>query len=290
MQRRAMFWRNSRYIFITLAGYIVLFGCFYLFFLRGVYSDMDEKRDSLNSLTYKLGAYYGGHSSAGHAVPMDKYYQKIQQLKDRKKENVDKLKEILAIHPEGEYIINKGEYPGSYFKKILDQKRKDLLQESSKRDIEIPESLGFGEDLPPDKDADDLLKFLLIKEQLLKTAIRSGVESVSAIEHFSAVETGPDRENRFIREYPVRITLQASTTDTLEVLYKMRSEQQFLVLRNLEITSPNGTFGDRKKIMGVSIDVAGMIFTNIEYTEKQEKPPKKKAPGGGTESVKPLGI
>lgn len=289
MQRRAMFWRNNKYIFITLAGCGLLFICFYFFFLSIFADKIEDNMKTVRKLDYELSPYYGGGTSSSHVVPMDNYLRKIRKLKASKKGNVERLMEKLAIHPGSEYVINKGEYPGSYFKKILDQKRRSLLQESSKRNIDIPETLGFGEALPPDNEAPDLLKFLFIKEQLIRLAVNSGIGAVHAVDHFSVVQTGPVKNNRFIHEYPVKITIRATIEDTLRMLYKMRSGQHFLILRNLEIHSPNKAADSRNEGLGVTISVAGMTFEDIREPDipVQKTKPDHTEP---SEHISPIGI
>jgi len=289
MQRTVMFWRSNKYILITLAGSGLVFICFYFFFLNVFAGKIEDNMKTVRKLNYDLSTYYGGGTIVSPLIPMDAYFRKIRKLKESKKNNVERLKETLTIHPGSEYIINKGEYPGSYFKKILDQKRRILLQESSKRNIDIPETLGFGEALPPDNEASDLLKFLFVKEQLIRLAVNSGVEAVHAVNHFSVVKTGSEKTNRFINEYPVKITIRATVGNTLRMLYKMRSGQHFLILRNLEIHSPNKAPDSRNEVLGVTISVAGMTFEDIKEPDmpfQKEKPDHTKH----SEHISPIGI
>lgn len=281
-----MFWKDNKYLILTVTGFGVCFILFYFFLFRVFLEKTESNRETLQDLGYELyHDYYREASVADHIMNMDHYYDLVKSLKKTKKENVLHLGKKLSLKPVGDFIIAEFEKnQGAYFKKILDRKRTDLLMLSSRRNIDIPADLGFGDEIPPDNEADDLMKFLLIKDRLVQIAVDSGVAAVTSIEHLTVIRTGPDRETRFITEFPVKIKLQSTLNNTLKVLYKLRSENQFLVLRNLEVTSDNDDFSDKQNIFGVTIHVAGMTFSDIAEEDtpvhKEKKRPAIKIPLG----------
>ena len=261
--------KDNKYIIFALAGFAFTFLCFYVFLFKVFAARNEAAQKDLYSLTGELSVFYGGMSETPGQESMDGYYTRIRDLKDKKKTNVDQLKAKLNMQLGEEFTLNGiKEAPGAYFKKILDHKRDDfleILRESSKRNIdrEIPLDLGFSDDIPPDPQVEDLLKFLFIKDHLLNIALDAGVNTVSSIEHFDIQVTGPDKDTRFIREYPVKIKMTASLDTTLKILYRLRSDNQFLILRNMEIVSDNLDRETRQTDLGVIIDVAGMTFEDI---------------------------
>lgn len=283
-----MFWKSNKYIIITLAGFLFAFLFFYLFVFRIFVSKREENAAVNAKVTYDVNQFYQDPDTKRAIVPMDSYYKELQNRTDQKRDNVELLKQKLTIKPPAEFQIQPDEkFPGAYFKKILDRKRNELLQEASRRNIEIPEDLGFGEEIPPDEKAIDLLRHLFIKDRLIRISLDAGIRNISAIEHFEVVTTGPEREIRFINEYPVKIKFQGTLASTLRILYRMRGEHQFFVLRNLEINSDNSNVSDQSRQVGVVINVAGMTFSDIEESKIRPKPKVKKEPG---ERPKPLGI
>jgi hypothetical protein len=288
MLRRAMFWRSNKYIVITLAGFLLCFLAFHFLFVKVIARKIADKKEELKVVDYDLSEFYGSGGGEKQQVLMDPYIKNIQKLKETKKKNVAELQNKLAIKPEAEFIVDKEEkYPGSYFKKILDRKREVLLKDASVRNIDIPESLGFGEAIPPDSKAQDLLRFLFVKDRMIKIAVNSGIISIDSIEHFDVVRTGPNKGNRFINEYPVKMAFQATLESTMKILYKMRSDSHFLILRNLEISCDNQEVTGKEKKLGIVIDVAGMTFTEVTEEDIKPKPVKKKTPA---KKVTPLGI
>ncbi len=268
--------KDNKFIFITLISMAVVFVLFFTFFFRVYDARNDTAKEERRKIDYELEPYYGGGLGRSGLVDMQDYYRELLALKESKRKNVEDLKLKLEIKPTPEFVADREEKnPGAYFKKILDRKRTELLMESSRRNIEIPESLGFGEEIPPDDTAADLLRFLYIKDQLIRIGLESGIVSVTSIKHSEKVKTGPDKDAMFINEFPVRMTVQGNLKSIMRILYRMRSRNRFLILRNLEIVSENENPDDGEQVLGVGFSVAGMTFSQIDNVAETEGVKKK---------------
>jgi Tfp pilus assembly protein PilO len=268
--------KDSKYIVITLLTFVGVFLMFYFFFFKVYERKNTEEVENRRKTDVELETYYGDPFGRKNLVDMEKYWSDLLRHKKNKKVSVENLKKKLEIKPTSEFIISREEKnPGSYFKKILDRKRTELLKESSRRNIEIPEDLGFGEELPPDAEAPDLLTFLFVKDQLIRIGLESGIRSITAVDHFELVKTGPEKNNMFINEYPVRIEFQGELKSVMNILYRLRSKNRFLILRNLEITSDNEGPKDSETVFGIGVSIAGMTFSEVREEDLRPKEKKK---------------
>ncbi|MFH1707876.1 MAG: hypothetical protein ABIF71_08155 [Planctomycetota bacterium] len=282
-----MGWKNNKYIILTLVGWLAAMAVFYFTLFRPRALERLAGEEADRAVAYELGAFLHPADKERGRMVMQPYLTEVRAFKESKAANVTRLKDRLAIKPSAEFLVGPEEkFPGAYFKKILDRKRNDLLQEAARRNIEIPDDLGFGEALPPDAQAADLLRILYIKERLMRIALEAGVQAVTAIGHAEMVRTGPSREMRFINEYPVTMKFRGTLAATLGILYRMRGGDQFFVLRNLEIASANRDRNGREESLGVTVDVAGMSFDEVRAGDLR---PAAVEPKPGPSGV-PLGI
>jgi hypothetical protein len=284
-----MGWKSNKSISLTRGGWLAALGVFYFTLFRPRALERQAGAEADRAVAYELGAFMRPVDEARGLMAMQPYLARVRALKESKAANVTRLKDRLAIKPSAEFLVGPEEkFPGAYFKKILDRKRNDLLQAAARRNIDIPDDLGFGEALPPDAQAADLLRILYIKERLMRIALEAGVRAVTAIAHAEMVRTGPTRDLRFINEYPVTMKFRGTLAGALSILYRMRGEDQFFVLRNLEIASGNKDHTGREEIVDVAIDVAGITFSEVREADLQPVPPPPEK--GPARSGVPLGI
>lgn len=228
-------------------------------------------------------------------ITVEKALADYQSYEKQMLETLQTLKKQLEFPFPAWTVPNPDANPGEYFRRLHAKMRDDLRAVCMKEDVALFDSnLGFEPEgaIRKEKALEDLRK-LAIVEKLVNLLAGAKVAVIVNVRPLDPVLTGahkviPNPEYRpglkapktlrrdypaFIKEYPVSIELAAGVDPLMEFLNNIRQEKQFLLVRDISVSSELKTGPKELKehfkdgMLHVTISAAGMAFLSKEELE-----------------------
>jgi hypothetical protein len=197
------------------------------FYLSGRAENAQERIDDMkNTLAQSLKKY--------GTLPTFQKVNDEQELYKEMEKNFTVLKSVATVRPINapDDVIEQG----VYFKKQLFLTQKGLTELANKKEIEIPNTLGFGEALPSDNEVSLLLRKLETVGAAMRLLLDNNVKSVTVVKLLDDLTHKGESESKVLaREIAVRIDVNCTQASLMQVLNQAVNVKPFLVVRDISI-------------------------------------------------------
>jgi hypothetical protein len=207
-------------------------------------------------------------------------------------DSIDRLRNATGFTVGADFLVPPNhQQPGQFFNERLLAVQDRLRGKARDRSIVYQERLGFERvvAVPKAEDAPYLLTMLMLTEKAASALIETPGD-LRPVERFAITQptkepqlTGPAGRPPLLREYPLAISVRATLPTLLWILHRLAQDEGDndypLIVRKLEISSPNQESKDAVKALDAVIEVAGMRF--LDLAERATGPtPTAKAKSG----------
>ena len=200
---------------------------FYSFWLSGrserVQEDIADIDKSLSRAIEKYGT-----------VPTLKGLQREKSVFEKMEQHFSTLETFATVKPiePPEDVIEKG----VYFKKQLYLAEKAIETQAANKEIPLPDTLGFSEALPSDREVSLLLRKLETVNAVVKTMLDKNVQAVTVIKLLDdAKHTDLEDTELPLTEIAIRIDVNCSHKSLIRILHAIGNKKPFIVVRDVGI-------------------------------------------------------
>jgi len=152
-----------------------------------------------------------------------------QKALDEKFDSVASFSAVPPIDPPDE-VIEKG----VYFKKQLYMAQKGLEKRAKNKEISIPETLGFAEALPPDRDVPVLLRKLETIDKIITIMIGNNVDAINVIKLLEDQRfLDDDGVEMPMTEIAIRIDSNCTKESLTRVLHAIGALKPFIFVKDI---------------------------------------------------------
>jgi len=163
--------------------------------------------------------------------------RRVAQAEDILKRVQDKQATVLSftsvppITPPEE-VIEKG----VYFKKQLYLAYKSIKEKADKNETGLPDSLGFGEALPAERDVPVLLRKLETVDKVLAIILASNVKAVTVIKLLDDQHYKDSDGQAFpFTEAAVRVDVNCTAPDLKRILFEVGNVKPFITVKDISV-------------------------------------------------------
>ena len=163
-----------------------------------------------------------------HSVTKER--ARIETMKD----NFETVKTFATVKPitPPEDVVERG----VYFKKRLYLAHKEIKKLAEKNEIDIPDTIGFGEALPVDKDVPVLLRKLETMVSALKIILNKNVDSITVIKILDDRQYVDEEGSEIpLTEISVRIDTNCTKENLIDIVYAIGVLKPFIIVKDIGI-------------------------------------------------------
>ncbi|RLF06990.1 MAG: hypothetical protein DRJ64_03930 [Thermoprotei archaeon] len=167
-------------------------------------------------------------------MPTMRRVKKEQVRLDEMKEHFETVRKFATVQPIAppEDVVEKG----VYFKKRLYLAHKRIKKMAANLEVDIPETIGFGEALPADKDVPLLLRKLETIDTVLTIILNKNVESIMVIKILDDRNYTDDKGNEIpVIEISLRIDINCTKQSLVDILYAIGALKPFIVVKDISV-------------------------------------------------------
>lgn len=173
-------------------------------------------------------------------LPTEELVKALKTHLAQDEQNYQALKKF--IDPEKELLPQGTQEAGLYFIEQLHIATKRLKRQATGLKIKIPETFGFSEEMPKDKESVELLlKELDIVDRLANLLMEERVEEISLVKPLSPLEQRDTQTQQlFYRELPIQLSFVCNSSTLVKFLYQMKNFSPVLIVKDVIIKRNEG--------------------------------------------------
>ena len=195
---------------------------------------MSSKNEGMQEKLEEIDQRISRYIRKKGAMPSLRLVMQARNTRKSIQKNCDILLQESVVTPVAppEEVVEKG----VYFKKQLYVAEKAINKKAEDRQISMPETIGFGEALPSERDVPLLLRKLETVDKVLDILIENNVKSIELIKFLDDREFRGDEKSEIpFTEIAVRIDTQCSFKSYTKILQEIGSLKPYIVTRDLSI-------------------------------------------------------
>jgi len=200
---------------------------FFSFWLSGRTERVKEKIQNIEKTLERTMKKYG-------TFPMLKRVSEEKSIYKKIASNYETLKSfatVKPIDPPGD-VIEKG----VYFKKQLFLAQKGIKEMADKKGLQVPDTIGFGEALPSDKEVSLLLRKLETVNGVLRVLLTENVKTITVIKLLDDIQHTSARGDVIpVLEIAFRVDVNCKEECLVKVLHQIGMMKPFVVIRDVSI-------------------------------------------------------